>query len=181
MRIISGKYGGRHFTPPKGLDLRPTTERSRESLFNILAHRHEMEGARVLELFSGTGIVGMEFLSRGASSLIFVEKDGRQVAFTQKCLKELGENQAKVLKMPAEKYVDKCNESFDFIFLDPPYELAGQRELIEKILKKGLLKPDGILIHEHRSKYSFEDLPGFVEARKYGEATFSFFSGEDSA
>jgi 16S rRNA (guanine(966)-N(2))-methyltransferase RsmD len=176
MRIISGTYGGRSWQPPKGLPVRPTTDRTREALFNLLQHRIELEGAEVLDLFSGTGGISLECMSRGASRVVAVDRHRGCVMALQKVLKAFkAPPVVRVIQRDVRKYIAGMDEQFDFIFLDPPYDMPAQADMIEALFEKEALKEDGLIVLEHRSSTSYEHLKGFVEARKYGDSTLSFF------
>ncbi|RMG23172.1 MAG: 16S rRNA (guanine(966)-N(2))-methyltransferase RsmD [Bacteroidetes bacterium] len=176
MRIISGKFGGRPIHPPRGLPVRPTTDKMREALFNILQAYLEWEQVQVLELFCGTAAVSLECISRGAAGVCCVDQDRRCVAAARKMFQQFGVNNARVVQRRAEVFIKQCDEAFDFIFMDPPYQLAGQAALIEAILERGLLLPEGILVVEHTAHLSFEGLPAYSFSRNYGSSSFSFFN-----
>lgn len=155
--------------------MRPTTDQAKEALFNILSHRVDFSEIAVLDCFAGTGNMSYEFLSRGVTRLTAVDADAKCVQFIQSTFRELGASNAKALKMPVEKYFQGQAEAYDLIFMDPPYAMPGQEALIERILHGGWLKPEGQLILEHASANQFGGLAEFVEMRKYGGSSFSFF------
>lgn len=175
MRVIAGKYGGRPIHTPKGLPVRPTTDRTREALFNILNQYLDWESTNVLDLFCGTAAVSLECTSRGVTQVVCVDQDRRCVLAAKKLFSQFGETGVKVHKMKAETFIKKCDTQFDFIFMDPPYAMVGQSALIISIFKRELLKKDGLLVIEHTSKQSFESLPHFNFCRKYGSSSLSFF------
>ncbi|MEM7658133.1 MAG: 16S rRNA (guanine(966)-N(2))-methyltransferase RsmD [Bacteroidota bacterium] len=179
MRIISGKYGGRTLKIPKGLPVRPTTDRTKESLFNILHQRVDWEGLRVLDLFSGTGNISFECWSRGAAEVVSVDRHPRCVRAIKQGLQALGQT-GKVIQSDVRSFLKKGGGPFDLIFLDPPYDMEGQEELLELLWKNNWLAEDGWLIIEHRSQKSFDSLPHFAFRRDYGSSSLSFFQrGED--
>lgn len=180
MRIIGGKFRGRVIQVPKGLPARPTTDRTKEALFNILMHRIDWEEARVLDLFAGTGNISMECWSRGAKDVVSVEKDYRSVQAIKKNLRQLQVDQAQVLKMDVKRYLNQSKEPFDLIYMDPPYDMPGQPALIQQIFSQGLLEPEGTLIVEHRKSVSFEDMRQWEEVRTYGDSSLSFFGYNES-
>ena len=161
--------------PPKGLPVRPTTDQAKEALFNILSHRVDFSELAVLDCFAGTGNMSYEFLSRGVTQLVAVDADAKCVQFIASTFRELAAVQAKAIKMPVEIFFQGKPLPFDFIFLDPPYAMAGQEALIENIVRSEWLKADGLLILEHASTNQFAGLAEFVEMRKYGSSSFSFF------
>jgi 16S rRNA (guanine(966)-N(2))-methyltransferase RsmD len=178
MRIISGKYRGKVIRPPKGLPVRPTTDQAKEALFNILQSRLGFQGLKVLDLFAGTGNMSFEFLSRGVTGIKAVDADARCVQFIQRTFQELAAQDAKALKMPVERFLGQASEAFDLVFMDPPYAMPGQDQLVRMILEKGWLAEDGLLILEHSSTTDCQTFPYFVETRKYGSSSFSFFQHE---
>ena len=177
MRIISGKFGGRRFKVPKGLPVRPTTDQAREGIFNILVHQYPIDGSRVLDLFSGTGGMGLEFLSRGAAKCVFVDQSKKCTSWISTCIRNLNISEdAEVITAPVDRALGQIQGKFDFIFLDPPYEMPGISGLVSSILSSGLLEEDGILILEHRKLYNFSEVDGYYDGREYGDSVFSFFS-----
>lgn len=185
MRIVSGKYGKRRFQPPANFKGRPTTDMAKEGLFNILSHRLDLEGLRVLDLFAGTGSIGFEFLSRGAAQVLAVEKDFRHVAFIKSVAEELGDSHYRVITKDVLRFLkeysegaEKPDQSFDLIFADPPYQLKELAELPQRIFRSRLLAPGGLLIVEHPRDVSFEEDEKFEAVRNYGSVHFSFFTDE---
>ena len=178
MRIISGKYRGRRIQPPKGLPARPSMDQAKEALFNILGNRIDLDGLTVLDLFSGTGNMSYEFISRGAEKVVAVERHGKSAGFIRGMFRELaGEGvKAKVVKMPVEGFLRDCDEKFDLIFMDPPYEYPDMEKLVAKVFERGLLEADGMVVLEHRNTSAFEEVAHWEETRKYGTSCFSFFS-----
>ena len=165
---------GRRFDVNQKLKLRPTTDMAKEALFNMLSARFEFEGKRVLELFAGTGGIGIEFASRGAAHVLFVEKVPRHAAGIRKLVMDTGLDMttevrvADVLRfLRSENAIP--DEHFDFIFADLP-------ALPEQILCSGLLAPTGILILEHPKEYDFSANPQFILHRSYSAVNFSLFS-----
>ncbi|MEL6193394.1 MAG: 16S rRNA (guanine(966)-N(2))-methyltransferase RsmD [Bacteroidota bacterium] len=181
MRITGGILRGRQIHIPKGLPVRPTTDRVREALMNILHQRLDWEDIHVLELFSGSGIVGMEMYSRGTTHIHSVEMNAKCVRAQKTLHKQLSINKINIFQQRAQTYVKQCVEKYDLIFMDPPYEMPGQEALLMEILQKPLLKEDGILILEHRSKYDFSSIPAFVRTRTYGSSSLSFFELADDS
>lgn len=176
MRIISGQFKGRRFSPPTNITARPTTDFAKESLFNVLSHYFDFEECAVLDLFSGTGSISYEFASRGAKRIVGVEMSDKHLMFIHKVRQEL--NLAKVLfplKMDVFRYIQQGKEQFDIIFADPPYEMKELPLLPEKIMSQNLLKDGGIFVLEHSAKQNFSTLPFFLEHRQYGNVNFSLF------
>ena len=179
MRIISGKYRGRHLNPPKNISARPTTDFAKESLFNLLQNRMDFEGVDMLDLFAGTGGIGMEFISRGAREVISVELAHVQQNFIISTCKQLGINNLHLVRGDVFKYLNSCHMLFDFIYADPPYALPELTTLPELIFGKNLLRAGGWFVLEHSDSYCFSAYPHFVETRQYGSVNFSFFQNNN--
>ena len=177
MRIISGKYKGRRIYPPTNIKARPTTDFAKEGLFNLLNNRIDFEGIDVLDLFAGTGGIGVEFISRDCRSVTSVEQSERHVAFIRKMCTDLKIDNLSIAKTDVFRFIAACHRKFDFIFADPPYELERLAELPDLIISKKLLADDGLFVLEHPAKYNFEEHPNFKEHRQYGNVNFSFFEG----
>ncbi|MEO0895872.1 MAG: 16S rRNA (guanine(966)-N(2))-methyltransferase RsmD [Bacteroidota bacterium] len=175
MRIIGGKFGGRVIQPFKNLPARPTTDRTKEALFNILEHQIDWEETHVLDLFSGTGNISLECWSRGAKLVHSVERDRKCIASIRQAFKQLDLPTDYIFQNDVLKYVKHSPFTYDLIFMDPPYAMDGQEALIENILQKPMLKEEGMLVVEHMSQRDFSALHGFQRVRKYGSSSISFF------
>ncbi|MEE4364353.1 MAG: 16S rRNA (guanine(966)-N(2))-methyltransferase RsmD [Desulfotignum sp.] len=181
MRIISGTCRGRKLFSPKGLDIRPTSDRIKESVFNILGPR--VKKALVLDLFAGTGALGLEALSRGAACAVFVDKSAASCRIIQQnidhCRFPL---QSRVLGLdifsqPLPLSVTTC--SFDLVFMDPPYHKNHVRTLLENHQISSFLSDDGIVVAEHAAKETLPDhLNGLdiFRQKKYSGTTVSFLT-----
>lgn len=178
MRIISGMYKGRRISAPSTITARPTTDFAKEGLFNLLNNRIDFEDIDVLDLFAGTGGIGIEFISRGCKSVISIEENDKHCAFIRKVCTDLKIENLSLLKTDVFKFIGSCHTQFDMIFADPPYELDKIQEIPNLIFSKELLKQDGLFVLEHSSKNSFELHPHFVDHRHYGSVNFSFFCAE---
>ncbi len=179
MRIISGKYRSKRITAPANLPARPTTDMAKESLFNLLYNYVDFDDITVLDLFGGTGNVSYEFASRGCRFITIVEQDYRCFKFIKKTVSQLHfDNEISVVKGDAFKYVQRTSRQFDVVFADPPYDIEGLREFILTIMERNVVKPGGLFVIEHSSREKFDDLPGFVDQRKYGSVNFSIFKQE---
>lgn len=176
MRIIGGKYGRRLITPPKNLPVRPTTDLAKESLFNILNNRIDFEGKTGLDLFSGTGAISYELVSRGFSEVIAVEQNFQCLKFIKKTAEDFGMTGIKVLRYDAFRFIKSTQKTFDFIFADPPYSLPDISEISELVFKHKLLNENGWLVVEHPIEVDFTKQEYFFEHRKYGQVNFSFFN-----
>ena len=173
MRNISGIYGGRRLSPPKNITARPTTDFAKESLFNLLNNRLDFEGIDVLDLFAGTGGIGIECVSRGAREVTAVEIAHVQQNWIISCCKQLGIRNLSVIRGDVFKFLSACRTKYDLIFADPPYALERIEDLPDLILP--LLKENGWLVIEHGKDTDFTSHPRHVETRSYGSVHFSFF------
>ena len=175
MRIISGIYGGRRLSPPKNITARPTTDFAKESLFNLLNNRMDFEGIDVLDLFAGTGGIGIECVSRGAREVTAVEIAHVQQNWIITCCRQLGIRNLSVIRGDVFKFLSACRTRYDLIFADPPYALEQLPTLPDVILGAQILKEDGWLVIEHGKDTDFTAHQRHVETRTYGSVHFSFF------
>ena len=179
MRVIKGKHKGRRLVAPKNIPTRPTTDFAKEGLFNILDHKIYFEGLRVLDLFSGTGNIGLEFSSRGAETVLSVEQNRNCIAFQISTIKNL-DLEIRVSKQNVFKFLKKENEkAFDLIFADPPYQSPELIELPDLVFANNWLDSEGWFILEHGKEHNFEMKPHFRFTRKFGHVNFSFFSASE--
>lgn len=174
MRVISGIYKGRRLLSPKDDRIRPTTDRIKETLFNILQFR--ISGARVLDLFSGTGALGIEALSRGASEVIFADNNSNSIKLIKQNLEKI-EGNYKVWQLSYIDAIMRCEGKFDIIFLDPPFDSALGERAIELIFEKGLLEKGGIIAFEHPTASALK-MPQvcdiIVKTKQMGSVSFDF-------
>lgn len=175
MRIISGKFKGRSITPPGNLRARPTTDFAKENLFNILNNTIDFEECEVLDLFSGTGSVSYEFISRGAKSVTSVEVNAVHHNFIKSVAKKLEMDNLYATRANAFLYIKGCKKQFDVIFADPPYDIEGSDKIPDMIFEGGLLADNGILILEHSKNMDFSSHPDYYDMRSYGSVHFAFF------
>lgn len=191
MRIITGKYKGRHFDIPRSFKARPTTDFAKENIFNVLTGYMGFEGATALDLFSGTGSITLELLSRGCAHVISIEADRDHHRFIMQCLQKLKDTSVDSGQWTVDRYdhnchclpirgdvfrfVKSCKQQFDLIFADPPYALKELPTIPSLIFEKNLLKPEGVFVFEHGKDHDFRDHPNFVERRSYGSVNFSIF------
>lgn len=174
-RIIAGTHGGRKLVTPPGTGTRPTAERAREAMFSSLQSLLDVEGASFLDLYAGSGALGLEALSRGAASATLVENDVQALAAIRSNVASLGLSPT-VVDMDVSRFLAGPPGEHDVIVLDPPYELD-----LDPVLAALLpwLAPDGVVVAERRSKGSKPTAPvGLREerSRRYGEATLWYFS-----
>ena len=175
MRIIRGKYGRRRFDVPTNITARPTTDYARESIFNVIENLLDLEGATALDLFSGTGAVSFEFLSRGCASVTSVEKAATQFNVITNGKKLLGDDNLTQVKGEVFRFIGSCTRKFDIIFADPPYDLPNLPELPGLILNSGMVKEGTIVVVEHSKHNDFSALPQFMQHRTYGKVNFTIF------
>ena len=181
MRIITGKYKGRHFEVPRSFKARPTTDFAKENIFNVLIQYVDLEDATALDLFSGTGSITLELLSRGCSQVISVEMDRDHHRFICECIKKLDTQACIPLRADVFRFLKSCKTQFDFIFADPPYALKEIPTIPDLIFEKGLLKENGLFILEHGKDHDFSEHPHFLEHRSYGSVNFSLFKATAKA
>ena len=176
MRIISGKFKGRRIAPPKGLPVRPTTDMSKEALFNVLNNYFNFSGLKVLDLFAGTGNISYEFASRGSDNITSVDGDFGCVKFIKQTADEFDFNIAGI-KSDVFKFIEKNKNSYDVIFADPPYNLdqATFEKLVEVIFANDLLQEDGMMVIEHSKYTKLDHMINFSFKKSYGGSIFSFF------
>ena len=175
MRIISGTYRGKQIRPPKNFKARPTTDFAKEGLFNILMNHFDLEELDVLDLFAGTGSISYEFASRGARSVVAIEKDQAYHNFIRLTTQEMGLDLVTVIRGDVFRYLRKPYQSFDIIFADPPYDHPLLETLPDLVFETEILAKGGLLILEHPGTSSFTSHNHFHELRKYGGVNFSFF------
>lgn len=175
MRIVSGSYKGRIFSPPKNIKARPTTDIAKEGLFNIINNYFDFEEISVLDLFSGTGSISFEFASRGCQSIHLVEMDFTHFNFITKVKRELNLTQITPIRHDAFKFLKNCKIQFNIIFADPPYDIKGVERIPDLVFTQQLLKPNGWLIVEHSKRTDMSSGKNYKETRNYGNVHFSFF------
>lgn len=176
MKIITGIYGGRRFEVPSKFDARPTTDLAKQALFNILQSRVDLDGINAMDMFSGTGSIAFELLSRGAAHVTSIEKGRQQQQFILKVAEQLKlpKSAFSLIRGDAFQYLKMQQAaSFDLIFADPPYALEGIETLPDLVLP--LLADEGVFILEHGKEHSFINHPDCVDMRIYGAVHFTFF------
>ncbi len=181
MRIISGKFKGRRITTPKNLPVRPTTDMSKEALFNVLNNHFHFAELKVLDLFSGTGNISYEFGSRGCDDLTCIDGDFGCITFIKKTAKEFDFN-ITAIKSDVFKFLEKHSAHYDVIFADPPYGMDQKEfeKLILLVFEKELLDSQGMLIVEHSKHTKLNHLPHFSFEKNYGGSVFTFYEMEEA-
>ena len=173
MRIIAGKHKSRRLMAPSSLPVRPTTDRAKEALFNIIENRYYFEDKNMLDLYAGTGNIAYEFASRGCDKIVAVDSNKHCINYIEETSETLEFNIA-TIKSDCLQYLKNCKQEFNFIFADPPYDYDNYQALKDLIFDNKLVKKDGLLIIEHDKETEFAG--GNLETRKYGTVHFSIFS-----
>ena len=180
MRIITGIYKGRHFDIPRSFKARPTTDFAKENIFNVLMQYVDFEDAQALDLFSGTGSISLELVSRGCRQVVSVEMDRDHHRFIQECLKKLNTDKRVPIRGDVFRFLKSCKQQYDFIFADPPYALKELPQIPDIIFERQLLKEEGLFVFEHGKDYDFSAHPHFLEHRSYGSVNFTLFTAKQS-
>ena len=173
MRITGGTWGRRPIQAPPGRGTRPTTDRVREALFGLLDARDALHQARVLDLFAGSGALGLEALSRGAAHATFVERHGATLAVARRNAADLEAEAAAFVRADVRTFLGRPRDPVDLVLADPPYDLGWLPELPALALPH--LVPGGVLALEHDARRDFGAAPGFEQARAYGGTVVSIF------
>lgn len=180
MRVITGSARGRKLKEPEGMDIRPTTDQVKEAIFNIV--QFDVEGRRVLDLFAGTGQLGIEALSRGAASCVFVEENRTAMRLVQDNLKHC-KLEGQTLQADALRYLEHCGQ-FDLIFIDPPYDTGLCDKALQKIFEFDILTEGGIIVCETRREKTLAEAPAPYVKRKeysYGKVKLTVYDKKESA
>ena len=178
MRIVGGEFRGRTLQSPKSAATRPTSDRTRESLFNILINRLDFEDLRVLDLFAGTGALGIEALSRGADNCVFIESASSPYAVIRQNIENFNlHGRTKLLKMDATNLGNNRGEGFDLVFLDPPYSKSLGEKAVQSLVENSWLNEGATLILEEAIASAPTMLPGFTleDQRKFGDTMIGIF------
>ena len=177
MRVITGKARGVVLKTPEGMQTRPTADRVKEALFSII--QFDIPGCRVLDLFGGTGQLGIEALSRGAKSAVFVDASDAACKLIRENLKRTKlENDAKVIRSDYLEYLRRCHETFDVIFLDPPYAEVFLENSLNCITEIDILQTNGIIVTERPLEKELPwDFPGYTRSKdyKYGKTLITLY------
>lgn len=177
MRIISGEYRGRKLESPKTNDVRPTTDKVKEAMFSILMPY--IPGARCLDLFSGTGALGLEALSRGAEFCLFCDKERESIALTKENIRKCrAESKSRVVHGDYMKTLERADDKFDIIIMDPPYAAGIYEKCLASIEKLDLLDDDGIIILEHEKNVELPSSVGKyskLKEKRYGITILSLY------
>ncbi len=179
MRIIGGKMRGLRFHPPADKwPTRPTTDISKESLYNILENLINFEDIRFLDLFGGSGAHCYECISRGCTEATYVDKHGPCISFVRKTVDQFKIlNYIRIYKMDVFRFLKANKNRFHLVFAGPPYGLKTMSTLPDTIIAAGCLEPRGILVLEHHQNIQWTEHPALFDVRHYGQTYFSFFRG----
>lgn len=176
MRIISGQFRGKKLIAPSDLPVRPTTDFAKTGLFNIINNYYSIEKLTVVDLYAGTGNLSFEFASRGCKDITAIDKDSSCCNYMNKTAQQLNISQSlKVLQSDVITYLSNSKKQSDIIIADPPYEETPASELVNLIFDNQLLKSNGVFILEHSSDVDLSLLPHYLQTRKYGFVSFTFF------
>lgn len=175
MRIISGKLRGLRLNPPPNLPVRPTKDMAKEALFNILNNMVDFEQIKVLDLFSGTGSLSVEFASRGVPDIVSIDKSPGCVYYLKDIARQHKLTSIHPQKADVLKFLKQETATYDLIFADPPYDMPEIPLIPRLVFERSLLSAEGLLIVEHPTMKKMNNDPNFTEQREYGYSSFSFF------
>lgn len=175
MRIVTGIYKGRHFDIPRTFKARPTTDFAKENLFNVLNGYIDFDDISALDLFSGTGSISFEMLSRGCNPVVSVEMDAEHVQFIKNCTQKLQAEAHVIVRKDVFRFIKTTQRQFDLIFADPPYQLATLATIPDLIFEHDLLAEGGIFVLEHGKNHDFSQHPRAIDHRVYGSVNFTLF------
>ncbi|WP_395053029.1 RsmD family RNA methyltransferase [Flavobacterium sp.] len=181
MRIISGKFKGRRISPPRNLPVRPTTDMSKEALFNVLNNHFNFDELRILDLFTGTGNISFEFGSRGSKPITSVDADFGCIKFIKQTADEF-EFDITAIKSDVFKFLEKHKASYDIIFADPPYNIDQKEfeKIVGLVFENELLDEGGMMVIEHSKHTKLNHLTNYSFQKNYGGSVFSFFEFESN-
>lgn len=182
MRIITGTLKGRTIQIPNTLEVRPTSDRTKEGLFGVIEARKYIREASVLDLFAGSGNLGVEAISRGAARVLFVDSDRRNIEHIEKLADSFEiSDRCRTVTSTVEHFLEGPPVPYDFIFSDPPYDYPQMTGMVETILEKGWLQRQGWLILEHDKHHDFSGHPHCSHVKQYGRTIVSFFEAEEES
>lgn len=179
MRITGGTLRSRRLLSIESDKLRPATDRLRETMFDILTNMIDLEGAVALDLYAGTGSVGFETISRGAGRVVFVESDRKIASVILRNAESLDvKERCEIRIMKAERYIEAAEQTFDIAYVDPPYAINSRtHEIIDEMLRKGMVSQNGIICVEHSKSYS-PPASVVVRQKMFGATILSFIKPE---
>lgn len=180
MRIVAGNLRGRRLNPPTNIQVRPTTDLAKESLFNILRNKMDFSSCNALDLFCGTGGISFEFVSRGIRSVTSVDVNPKCIAFINKMKDKFQVDNIFTIRSDAFVFLSRSKMQFDVVFADPPYDMDNF-DLVPELVLKTFVKPGGLFILEHAKEHSYTENVYFSEQRNYGKVNFTFFKIPEKA
>ncbi len=181
MRIIAGKFRSRRLKTIDSTIVRPTTDRARQTIFDVLSARMNFENARALDCFAGSGLLGFEALSRGAEAVTFVEQNAQAARHILESIRLLKvESQAELRVTDVMRFIAETTERYHLIFADPPYDFRLYDKFLRKIFERNLILPEGYLVLEHHAREKFETSEHFRFHKNFGATVVSFFAIEDA-
>lgn len=176
MRIITGTLKGRKITAPKTDLLRPTSDRTKEGIFSTIAARRYFENTQVLDLFAGSGNLGFESISRGSVHASFIDQEAEHIYHIEKLAEKFNvKDKISTRITPVEEYLENPEQSFDFIFADPPYDYFYMKEMIWLVLQRDVLANNGWFVLEHDKRHDFKNHENCVSVKSYGRTIASIF------
>lgn len=176
MRIITGILKGRKITIPASLDVRPTSDRTKEGLFSVIEARRYIRDAKVLDLFAGSGNLGIESISRGASQVLFVDHNRANIEHIEKLATQFNiSDNIRTTTGDVSDFLNGHPRSFDIIFADPPYDYPLMEEMVERVLTGGWLASEGWFILEHDKRHNFDKHRYCFISKAYGRTIVSIF------
>lgn len=176
MRIITGTLKGRRLKSPTTDETRPTSDRTKEGMFNVIAARRYFDDLEVLDLFGGSGNLGFEAISRGAAHATFVDASRASIKIIEENAAHLGvTEQVRVICSQVDSFLSRFARPFDLVFADPPYDYPEMEKLIEVVLTTGWLAEGGWFLLEHDKRHNFSEHPGCVFSKPYGRTIVTIF------
>ena len=182
MRIITGTLKGRKLKAPTSGEVRPTSDRTKEGMFNVIAARRYFDELDVLDLFGGSGNLGFEAISRGARHVTFVDSNRASIKTIEETALQFGvSDQIRAVFSAVDSFLSKFPRPYDLIFADPPYDYPTMDEIIQRVLSDGWLAADGWFLLEHDKRHNFTEHPNCAFSKPYGRTIVSIFvlPGED--
>jgi len=177
MRIITGLLKGRKIHIPNTLDVRPTSDRTKEGLFSTIEARRYIRGTYILDLFAGSGNLGFEAISRGAEEVTFVDCERNNIQHIKNMADKFDvSSRVKLVSTPVEDFLKISGRQYDFIFADPPYVYPRMEAVANTILDNGWLQPSGWFILEHDKHHNFSEHPKCIISKSYGRTITSIFT-----
>jgi 16S rRNA (guanine966-N2)-methyltransferase len=176
MRIITGTLKGRKLEVPAGEAIRPTSDRTKEGMFNVIETHKGLAGMRILDLFAGSGNLGFEAISRGAQEVLFIDSDRSSIEYIERTARKFGiEHQTSTRLLPVETYINLAARPYDIVFADPPYDYPDMDLLVGTVLNGGWLAEVGWFILEHDVRHNFREHAQCFFSRPYGRTIVTIF------